>query len=125
MKDWRISEEANKAKQFKAIQFHISQLQSKLNFDDGGSKRTETNSNNNSLQGIKCTVFMEDKDDELESSAKAQPTVKIYDVHFYDLAVHLGDVNLEVKTVGFPQEHISEPDTHANTCVIGKHTFII
>ena len=64
LKDWRIAEEAKEAKQVKAMQVQISQIQAKINVDDGGSKWNKSNSNNNSLQGINRTVRIEDKDDE-------------------------------------------------------------
>ena len=107
------------------MKFQIYQLQANLNVDDGGSKRIKYNRNNSDLQGIKRTVRMEDKDEEWESSAKAQLTVKISDVHLSALAVHLGDVNLEVATVVSLTENTSELDTHSDTCVVGRHAFVI
>ena len=64
LKDWWIAEEAKEAKQVKAMQVQISQIQAKINVDDGGSKRNKSNSNNNALQGINRTVRIKDKDDE-------------------------------------------------------------
>ena len=40
------------------------------------------------------------------------------------LAVFLGDVNLTVENAGSLRKHISELDTHTDTCVIGWHALI-
>ena len=79
----------------------------------------------NALQGINRTVHMEDEDDECESYAKAHPTVKISDVHLSALVIHLGEVKLEGATLGSLRDHTPELYTHASTCVVGRHEFIV
>ena len=41
------------------------------------------------------------------------------------LAVHLGVVNIKLSSLWSLREHTSELDTHADTCVVGRHVFIV
>ena len=52
-------------------------------------------------------------------------TVRVSDSNFSALTVHLGEIHIKFSSVGSLCEHISELDTHANTCVLGRHAFIL
>ena len=52
-------------------------------------------------------------------------TVRIYDSNFSALTVHLEDINIIFSSVGSLREHTSELETHADTCVVGCHAFIV